>query len=415
MKIAIIGGGISGLVCAYKLNQKHDVTVYEANNYPGGHTNTVNVKAEGRDLAIDTGFIVFNDRTYPNFIELLEELGVASQPTVMSFSVQDRASGLEYRGADFDGLFAQRRNIFNLKFLRLLYDLLRFNKKANQLLADENENQTLGEFIESRNFSKQFVKQFLLPMGSAIWSCPFEKFLQFPVRFVAEFYLNHGLLSVADRPQWRVIKGGSREYVKKLIAGFSEKIRLNSPVTQVVRSASGVQVTAMGQTEQHDHVIFACHSDQALRMLGDDASATEKQVLSAFPYEKNTATLHTQEDILPKNRRAWASWNYVNPVTENKSATVTYNMNILQSLTGPKVYCVTLNDEGEILDENKIAQFTYHHPTFDINRKAMQDRHHELIAQNSSSFCGAYWGNGFHEDGVVSALAVVSRLEQWNE
>ncbi len=412
MKIAIIGGGISGLVAAYHLHKSHDITLFEANDYPGGHTNTIDVERNGRQYSVDTGFIVFNDRTYPNFIHLLDELGVESQPTTMSFSVTCESTGLEYRGADFAGLFAQKRNLFNPKFYRLLLDIVKFNRQAKLLLGDQSvSTQTVGEFIEGR-YSQAFVNQFLLPMGSAVWSCPFESFLQFPMQFIAEFYENHGLLNITDRPQWRVIKGGSRQYVKQLVSGFRERIILNAPVSGIRRSENLVSLFVGGREEVFDHVVFACHADQALQILGPSATAVEKEVLSAFPYEKNIATLHTQASVLPSARAAWAAWNYFNPSGQNTKATVTYNMNILQSFDMQTVFNVTLNDEGRIHPENVINEFVYHHPTFDIRQKRMQERHPELINRQRTSFCGAYWGNGFHEDGVTSALAVTRALQE---
>ncbi len=411
MKIGIIGGGISGLLTAHLLGKHHSVTVFEANNYVGGHTNTVTVDEGDRQLAIDTGFIVFNDRTYPNFIKLLHALDVKSQKTQMSFSVRCERTGLEYRGADLNGLFAQRRNLVNAKFWKLLYDLLRLKRFAQVVLDDDEEGESVGEFLARHRFSPQFVEQYFLPMGSAIWSCPHEKFQQFPIRFVAEFYQNHGLLGVDDRPQWRVISGGSREYVKKLVSSFQNRIHLNSPVTRIERSDDRVRVKVCG-TERHDfdHVVFACHSDQALRILGHTATPLEQEILSCFPYEKNVAMLHTQHDVLPRNRRAWAAWNYFRPRDEENKATVTYNMNLLQSIESRRTYCVTLNDTGRIQSDNVIEQFIYHHPTFNSKRREMQQRHHELIGPNRTSFCGAYWGNGFHEDGVNSALAVCNVL-----
>jgi predicted NAD/FAD-binding protein len=412
MKIAIIGGGISGLVSAYHLSKDHDITVFEANDYPGGHTNTVDVERNGGQYAVDTGFIVFNDRTYPNFIRLLDELGVESQPTTMSFSVACEATGLEYRGADFAGLFAQKRNLFNLKYYRLLYDIVRFNRDAKALLnCLPGSSQTVGEFIEGR-YSNAFVNQYLLPMGSAVWSCPCERFCNFPVDFIAEFFENHGLLNISDRPQWRVIKGGSRQYVKKLIARFSERIVLNAPVSAIRRSSDAVRLFVLGHEQVFDHVVFACHADQALRILGSEATAIEKELLSAFPYEKNIATLHTQASVLPSSRNAWAAWNYFKPIGQSNKATVTYNMNILQSLDMQNLFNVTLNDHGRIESDKVIDEFVYHHPTFDIRRKLMQSRHAELINQRNTSFCGAYWGNGFHEDGVTSALAVTRALQE---
>ncbi|MDE0937394.1 MAG: FAD-dependent oxidoreductase [Mariniblastus sp.] len=413
MRVAIIGGGVSGLVTGYRLHKQHDVTLFEANDYVGGHTNTIDIENDEGQFAIDTGFIVFNDRTYPNFIALMDELKVASQPTRMSFSVSCEKTGLEYRGADFNGLFAQRRNLFNPKFLKLLWDLVRFNKAGEQLLENEQENETVGEFFERNNFSPQFIEQYFMPMGAAIWSASFETFRQFPIRFIAEFYHNHGLLGVTNRPQWRVITGGSRQYIAPLTQDWSNRIHTNQPVRDIHRTEDEVVViTKDGQSHSFDHIVFACHSDQALRILGNQATAVESEILSSFPYHPNTALLHTQESVLPKNRRAWACWNYFKPERASSLANVTYNMNILQSLNSKQTFCVTLNDDGRIRDENILGSYTYMHPTFEIRRKQMQARHHELINRNSTSFCGAYWGNGFHEDGVKSAIAVANQLEK---
>ena len=424
MKIAIIGAGISGLTAARLLQPNHDITVFESAPLIGGHTNTVDVETDEGQFAIDTGFIVFNDRTYPNFIALLDELGVASQPTTMSFSVKCQRTGLEYRGADLNGLFAQRRNIFNPRFYRLLYDLVRFNKLGHQLLEQQVQSpvtgsQTVGSFLSQHRFSTDFVDRYFLPMGAAIWSASFGSFRDFPIDFICEFYKNHGLLGITNRPQWRVIQGGSRSYLGPLTESFVDCIRTNSPIESVQRQVDGqfVGVRAAGDSEvqKFDHVVFGCHSDQALKMLGDDATATEREILSAFPYQPNTAILHTQSDVLPKTRRAWASWNYFSPSEsdgQSSSATVTYNMNILQSIQSETVFCVTLNDESRIRDENILGSWQYHHPTFNLQRKTMQARHAELLGANATSFCGAYWGNGFHEDGVKSGIAVAEQLNQ---
>ena len=424
MKIAIIGAGISGLTAARLLHPNHDITVFESAPSIGGHTNTVDVQTDEGSFAIDTGFIVFNDRTYPNFIALLDELGVASQPTTMSFSVKCERTGLEYRGADLDGLFAQRRNIFNPRFYRLLFDLVRFNKLGHQLLEQQAQSpdalsQTVGSFLSQHRFSDDFVERYFLPMGAAIWSASFRSFRDFPIEFICEFYKNHGLLGITNRPQWRVIQGGSRSYLGPLTESFSDCIRTNAAIESVQRQVDGqiVGVRAAGDSEvqKFDHVVFGCHSDQALKILGDDATATEREILSAFPYQPNTAILHTQSDVLPKTRRAWASWNYFSPSEsdgQSNSATVTYNMNILQSIQSETVFCVTLNDESRIRDENILGSWQYHHPTFNLQRKTMQARHAELLGANATSFCGAYWGNGFHEDGVKSGIAVAEQLNQ---
>jgi predicted NAD/FAD-binding protein len=412
MKTAIIGSGISGLTAAWLLHGTHDVTVFEANDYIGGHTHTVDVDHDGEQLAIDTGFIVYNDWTYPNFIRILERLGVANQPTAMSFSVRCDRSGLEYNGSSLGGLFAQRSNLFRPSFHRLIRDILRFNREAPALLETDDEELTVDGYITRHGYSRQFAEQYLIPMGAAIWSCPPETFGQFPMRFIVEFYRNHGLLSVRNRPQWRVIAGGSHRYVEKMTEPFRDRIRLNSPVTRIERDTDGATVHATdSESERFEQIIFACHSDQALRILGDAATATERELLGEFPYEENTAVLHTDESVLPQRRRAWASWNYrVRNDWPGSAATVTYNMNILQSLTARHTYNVTLNCPDDINPGRIIDRFVYHHPIYTTRRRAAQQRHAELINQNRTSFCGAYWGYGFHEDGVNSALAVCRGL-----
>lgn len=418
MRIAIVGGGVSGNVAAYRLSSNHEVTLFEAGSYLGGHTNTVDVESDGQSIAVDTGFIVFNDRTYPNFIQILDELGVESQETQMTFSVSCADSGLEYRGADWGGLFAQRRNFLNFKFHGLLRSLLRFNKLGQSLLESGVESEeTVREFLNRHRFSDYFARRYLMPMGAAVWSCPFEKFLDFPIQFIAEFFHNHGLLSVTNRPQWRVIKGGSREYVKKLSESWRDRIRLNTRVVAIERNDQTVKIRTENEDwEEFDHVVLACHADQALNILRNQATSTEREILSAFPYQPNVATLHTDTSTLPRCKRAWACWNYYNPPMDSQvhhdqaAATVTYNMNLLQSLNCSDVFCVTLNDDGRIAPEKIISQFNYHHPTFDLRQRPMQARQPELINRNRTSFCGAYWGSGFHEDGVKSALNVVDGL-----
>jgi len=428
MKIAIIGAGISGLTAAYRLQASHEITVFEAGAYAGGHAHTVDVEQQGKTYSVDTGFIVFNDWTYPNFIALLEELGVGSQATEMSFSVRDDISGLEYNGHSLNTLFAQRRNLLRPKFYRMLRDILRFNREAKNLVAtvtewgpDSQEEMTVGEFLDRGRYSREFQRYYLLPMGAAIWSCPLGVFRNFPIRFIAEFYQNHGLLNVGNRPTWRVISGGSRTYVDAITASFRDRLRLSTPVTSLRRTETAVEVNAAGHTETFDHVIFACHSDQALKLLGEDATPTETELLNQFPYSRNVAVLHTDESVLPRRRRAWASWNYrlradpkkrVSDETKDTEApvSVTYNMSLLQRLPSPQPFCVTLNDESSI-DPAKIhGRYIYHHPIFTARRTLAQSRHAELINTNRTSFCGAYWRNGFHEDGVVSALRVVHAL-----
>ncbi len=416
MRIAIIGAGISGLTAAYRLSPAHDITLFEANDYLGGHTNTVDVEWHDERQAIDTGFIVFNDWTYPRFIELLDELGVQSQPTSMGFSVRCDAIDLEYNGSSFNGLFAQRRNLLRPSFYRMLRDVVRFNREAPELVLGKSTSNetTVGEFLARHRYSREFAEHYLIPMGAAIWSCPLGTFENFPIQFIIEFYRNHGLLSIRNRPTWRVIQGGSRNYVVKMVERFRERIQLSTPIESVRRSASEVVVVPRNRKpETFDHVVFACHSDQALRMLVDP-TATEREVLSEFPYGRNVAVLHTDPSVLPKRRRAWASWNYRltdQPSNHNEqAATVTYQMNMLQNLQSRHVYNVTLNSDDRIDPAKVIQRFEYHHPIFTVRRATAQARHHELINVNRSSFCGAYWGNGFHEDGVVSALRVCDAL-----
>ena len=411
MRIAIIGGGISGLTAGYRLHKHFNVSLFDSNSYIGGHTNTIEVQTSDGIVAVDTGFIVFNDRTYPNFISLLNELSVPFQTTRMSFSVSCDQTGLEYSGTGLNGIFAQRKNLFRPWFYRLLMDFARFKKDAELLLESDQPQESVGDFFARNNYSQQFVDQYFLPMGAAIWSSSFETFREFPIQFIAEFYQNHGLLGIRDRPQWYVIKGGSKQYVSPLTQDWSDRINLSSPIESVVRDGSQVFVRPSGSEPlAFDHVIFACHSDQALRILGDSATATERELLSAFPYQKNQAILHTDSSVLPKQRRAWSCWNYYNPKEKNDSATLTYNMNLLQTLSTPETYCVTLNDTGRIDPSKVLRTIDYAHPTFSVNRKAMQARHAELLGPNNTSFCGAYWANGFHEDGVRSALAVVQQL-----
>jgi len=413
MKIAIIGAGVSGLVTAWKLFREHQVTVFESGGYPGGHTNTVDVDWDGKEYSVDTGFIVFNDRTYPNFIRLLDELQVASRPTTMSFSVRDEDSGLEYNGHSLDTLFAQRANLLRPGFYRMLADIVRFNREAPKLLASGDDELTVGQYLQQNKYGRRFVEHYLLPMGAAIWSCPTGTFAEFPVRFIVDFYRNHGLLSVRNRPTWRVVEGGSRSYVQAMIRGFQDRIRLNARVENIQRTDFHVRLTtANGQMETFDHVVLACHSDQALKILGCGATPTERQVLGAFPYSRNVAVLHTDQSILPRSRRAWASWNYLLKNDTLAPASVTYNMNILQGIQSKNTFCVTLNDESRIAPDRVLRKFEYHHPVFTTGRARAQSRHQELLIRNRTSFCGAYWGNGFHEDGVNSALAVVKALKQ---
>lgn len=406
MKIAVVGTGISGLVCGYLLGRDHDVTLIEANAHAGGHTNTVSVEFDGKQYEVDTGFIVYNEWTYPNFIGLLEELNVPTQETSMGFSVRCDRTGMEYNGSTLGGLFVQKRNLLSPKFYRMIYDILRFNKQGPEVLDELGEDVTVGEFLRTYRYSKGFAEHYLTPMGAAIWSCPMATFEQFPMKFIIEFYRNHGLLQVRDRPVWRVIQGGSKQYVRKLLDKFSGELRLNCPVQSVRRSQDHVEIQLSEGTEIFDEVVFACHSDTALKLLAD-AIPIETELLNEFPYGKNTAVLHNDESVLP-SKPAWASWNYHIRKGEETRPSVTYNMNILQGLQSSKQFCVTLNEEEAINPDLIHGTFEYSHPIFTVRRAAAQRRHGEVIRNSRTSFCGAYWGNGFHEDGVNSALKVCS-------
>ena len=410
MKIAIVGTGIAGNVVAHRLHREHDITVFEAAERIGGHTHTRCVEIGGERHEIDTGFIVFNDWTYPHFVALLGELGVASQPSAMSFSVRNEASGLEYNGATLDTLFAQRRNLLRPSFHRMIRDILRFNREAPALL-EHGAEPALGDYLAAQRYSREFIEDYLVPMGAAIWSTDETRVLAFPARYFVRFFHNHGMLSVDQRPQWRVVRGGSARYVEKLGAPFRERIRLNSPVESMRRSRDGVWVKARGaEAERYDHAFVACHADQALALLGD-ATPLEREVLGAIPYQENEAVLHTDTALLPRAKRAWAAWNYHVLPSAGARVALTYNMNILQSLESRETFCVTLNRTERIAPERIIERITYHHPLYTPAGVAAQARQREVNGANRTYFCGAYWRYGFHEDGVVSALDALQHFE----
>ena len=411
MKIAIIGSGIAGNVAAYTLRQAHDITVFESGSYVGGHTNTVDVYEDDRSIAVDTGFIVFNDRTYPNFIRLLDEIGQASQPSEMSFSVQADDGKIEYSGSSLNGLFAQRRNIVRPPFYRMIRDILRFNRTTLPSIDRLDDEETLGNYLRKNGYSHEFVNHYLIPMAAAIWSAEPGSVLEMPVRFLVRFFANHGLLQISNRPIWRVIKGGSREYVGKLVDGHRDRIRLNSPVQSIRRIDQRVEVhSATGGTESFDYVFVACHSDQALGLL-KDATQAEREVLGAIHYQSNEAILHTDASLMPKKRCAWAAWNYHIPRDSSRHVAVTYNMNILQGLEANKQYLVTLNNDRHIDPDKVIRTVQYEHPVYSRESVAAQRRQAE-INTDRTFFCGAYWRSGFHEDGVVSALNALGHFEE---
>ena len=405
MKIAIVGTGISGLTAAYLLNREHDIVVFEKNDYVGGHTHTHDVKTKESSLAVDSGFIVYNEVTYPNFIKLLDQLGVQRQKTTMGFSVKSVKKNLEYAGNSLKTLFAQRLNYFRPSFWIMLRDILRFNKKGKADLANLSAEIKLGDYLRQNNYSRSFINHYIIPMGSAIWSTKAKSMMDIPALFFIRFFNNHGLMQVKNRSGWWVIKGGSREYVKKMIAKFDSKIRLNTAVESISRSENKIIIQVLGKEEIFDAVVIATHSDQALQLLSD-STQQEIEVLSALPYQSNEALLHTDSSVLPKRKNAWASWNYNLDQEVDQPMAMTYNMNILQTLNTNETYCVTLNN-NDLVDSNKILKTLYYeHPQFTPEGISAQKRKHEISGINNTYYCGAYWRNGFHEDGVVSALEV---------
>ena len=411
MKIAIIGTGISGLVAARELYQEHQLTIFEAADRIGGHTHTIDVELEDGSYSIDTGFIVFNEDNYPNFSSIIRELGISTRNTTMSFSVRCDESGLEYNGTSLNTIFAQRRNLLRPRFLRMLLDVMKFHRKAPETLSSSDDI-TVSDFVREQGFGKAFYEDYLLPLGSALWSTSSSRFGAFPVRFVAEFMHNHHMLQAGGRPVWSVIEGGSSNYLDPISMPFKHCIRTRTPVQAVRREADHVSIVAGdAEAEDFDEVIFACHADQALELLSDP-SELEQRALSAFPYQANEVLVHTDTSVLPRNRRAWAGWNYRKLPGSESRATVTYNMNMLQGIDAPETFCVSLNHD-DLIDEKKvIRRLTYHHPVYNSRRSEAQGLHDELAGANGTSYCGAYWGYGFHEDGVNSALAVCRKLRE---
>jgi predicted NAD/FAD-binding protein len=405
--VAVVGTGIAGMVAAYLLHGEHRVTVFEADDRVGGHTHTVPVDSEEGRTWVDTGFIVFNDWTYPNFIQLLDRLGVASQPSNMSFSVSCDRTGLEYNGGSFRQLLARKRNALSPRFWMMLRDILRFYRDSPRLLESDEGELPLGEYLRRERYSSAFVDWHIVPMGAAVWSTSVERMLTFPARFFVRFFHNHGFLNVQDRPAWRAIRDGSRSYAAALTAPYRDRIRLSSPVGRISRHDDRVEVQVEGHPpESFDHVIIAAHSDQALGMLSDPTEA-EREVLGAIRYQENRTLLHTDTSVMPRRRAAWASWNYHIPREPGGGVSVTYWMNSLQSLAGPRNYLVSLNPTRPIAPDRIVREMVYEHPLFTPQAVEAQQRHREISGVRRTHYCGAYWRYGFHEDGVVSALEAV--------
>ncbi len=414
MRVAIVGSGVAGLVAAHHLHRDHEIVVYEADARIGGHVNTVRVDLAGETHWIDTGFIVHNDRNYPGFQALVDELGVATQPSHMSFSVSDDAGSFEYSGTP-RGVFAQRSHLASPRFLRMIGDLLRFNREAASLAAaGPDSGPSLRELLERGGYSDWFVERLIVPQAAAVWSADPGQLWSFPAGFLATFFANHGMLGFRDRPRWRTVSGGSRRYVEELTRPFAERIRTAAPVRAITRHPGHVEIAADGCGVEHfDEVVIATHADQALSML-TDASPREREILGAIPYQSNEAVLHTDSSLLPCRRAARASWNYhLGDLAQDDRPTrtrLTYWMNNLQSIRSDTDFCVTLNRTDRIDPEKIVEVVDYSHPVFTPEGVAAQGRHGEISGMNRTHYCGAYWGWGFHEDGVASAVAAIDGI-----
>jgi predicted NAD/FAD-binding protein len=409
MKIAIVGTGISGLVAAHRLHREHEIVVYEAGDRVGGHSHTVEVESEAGSHWIDTGFIVFNDRNYPNFERLLEQLEVPSQPSHMGFSVSDGRGEFEYSGTP-RGIFARPAHMLSPAFLGMLRDWRRFNREAQALIGMNGTAPSLGHWLEERGFSRHFIERLIVPQASAVWSADPEQMWSFPASFMAEFFDNHGMFSLRDRPRWRTVRGGSRSYVEAITQPWRDRIRLRAPVRSIERLEGSVRIAAAGcESEDFDQVVVATHSNQALAMLADPSEA-EREILGAIPYQRNEAVLHTDTSLLPRRRSAWASWNFHLTEPASGRTTVTYWMNNLQRLRAKREFLLTLN-RGEAINPAKVLRrFTYEHPVYTAAGVAAQARHGEISGVRRTHYCGAYWGWGFHEDGVLSAIRACERI-----
>jgi len=408
-RIAVVGSGIAGLASAWWLSRQHAVTLFERDTHLGGHTHTHDIELDGQRIAVDTGFIVFNQQHYPVLSALFAELGVASQPTTMSFSVQDARTGLEYNAGSLDGLFCQRRNLLSPRFWGMLRDLRRFYRQAPALLDLQDVGPTLGEYLREGRYGQAFIEQHLLPMASALWSSPTAEVMAFPARYLVRFMANHQMLQVSGRTPWRVVQGGSARYVEALRARWQVDERVNCAVTAVRREDGRVWIESKRGEESFDEVVMACHSDQALALL-EDADPLEREVLGAMRYQNNEVVLHTDERLLPTNRKAWAAWNAYLPAQAGAACTVSYCMNLLQGLDHVRPLVVSLNRSHDIRPDRILRTLHYAHPLHDHAMLRAQSRWAELQGRRGTWFAGAYWGWGFHEDGIRSAQRVVHAM-----
>lgn len=410
-KIAVIGGGISGMVSAWMLHKRHEVTLFQNQDYLGGHTHTHEFQADGQVWPVDSGFIVYNNKTYPNFIRLLQRLGVEGRATTMSFSVMSESDNLEYNGTSINALFAQRRNIISPRFWRMIKGIIAFNAACKEIVSLPATDETLGSFLKRHQFPAELGTYYIKPMTAAVWSAGTRCVEDMPIHFIARFFENHGFLNINDRPQWYTVKGGSRSYALKIAEALGSVIRMNSEVVSVTRANGKPEVKVSGhESQSFDHVILACHSDEALGLL-NDATDAEKAILGDIPYVTNDIVIHTDVRMMPKRKLAWAAWNYNLFDADSDDVAVTYNMNILQGHTCPTQFMVSLNCKKHINPSKILKNLTYRHPVYTTKTIAAQARHSEISGVNGTHFCGAYWANGFHEDGVVSALRVVNMID----
>ena len=407
--VAVIGSGISGLSAAYFLSRSYEVSLFERDTRLGGHTHTVMVDSESGPIPVDTGFIVHNDRTYPNFCRLMRKLGIETQPSDMSFAVTERGGAFEYASHGLSGFFAQKRNLFSTRHYRLLGEILRFNREAPKILTDPDaESMTLGEFLDAGGYAQVFIDRYLIPMAGAVWSMAPEIMPQFPAVTLIRFMRNHGMLGIDTHPKWKTIRGGSHAYLTPITAPFRERIEKDREIESVERGERGVTLRFAGRpARQFDEVVFACHGDQVLPMLADPAGA-ECELLRSFSTSRNETCLHTDETFLPSRTGARASWNYL--LGDSGRVTVTYHMNRLQSLAAKENYCVTLNSNGAIDGRRVLRRMVYEHPLYTTAAVRAQGRWNEISGRNHTHFCGAYWLYGFHEDGVRSAIRVAEAL-----